>query len=616
MNKRKKSCPVATKEDGALPVVKKVKKKCLQPGEEQAVDTVETECKTVTEEKESEDITIKPAEDERLANRSYNVDRTEHRTNMILQEVEEKGCRANGSQDGDNFLFPLSQNSVGKYVPVFAKPKSRLSCSNSVKPDVENTAKESLNDSKVDVDNSPQNMDLGSSGFYLPAAKHQMQISQQPPEQTACTIISSQLNPKGPGKEQQDTETDDDCVKQRSNGDVLLSDTQIGTQFVDHETKELACHSDQQNPYTHEEKNKKNKLNHHPVEMDVLCSTPIPIAHSTPYESLPTQSDSKPQNSGTCLSDELLHHCLYQKKTDVVPVSHNELTLCQDVKRECTIAIDKEVSENEEGCVLVSETLKNSGYEERTRNLPVVCEMLNGSEANRQELAVQMNLIASTPAQNDLKGATCLPSTDALSSNSLHQSFDTNVVIQLENTFNSQTDVIDRYKNVNEELQEPLGSVTRLSIAMGNAVQQNIDDDWSDINGPCSSGTKVTISTILHKDSDDHQVKPQLQPSQRFMQDKTADIKILPVHQDKTETESQKITQNVCKSFHSHDINMEQCNSVNCNNPGEETKQLDQEKLNNSYSNSLITADSTAQSAAGLEEREQASCCFREHWGF
>ncbi|XP_048473733.1 uncharacterized protein LOC109916462 [Rhincodon typus] len=601
MNKRKKSFPVATK-DGTIPVVKKVKKKCFQSGEEQDTDTIETECKTVTKEQETEDVSIKPAKEEKLANSNNNVEHTEHRTSMILQEGEEKACGANRSQDGEHFLFPLSQNSVGKYVPVFAKPKSRLSRSNSVKHDVENTGKESLNNSKVDGNNSPQNMDLGSSEFYLPAAKHQMQISQQPPEQTACNTTSNQLNPEGSGKE-----IDDDSVKERSNDDVLPSDMQIRTQFVGHETKEQACHSDQKNLKISEEKNKKNKLDHHQAEMDVLYSTPIPIAHSTPYESLPTQSDSKTQNSGTCLSDELLHHCLYQEKTDVVPVSHDELTLCQDVKKECTIASSKEVAENEEGCVLVSETLKNSGYKGKTNNLPVVCEMLTGSEVNRQELAVQMNLIASTPAQNDLKGTTCLQSTEDFCSNSLHPSFATNVVNQMDYTFNSQTDVIDRQKYVKEELQEPPSSVARLSIAIGNNVQQNIDacqkDD--DTNGPCSSGTEVTISTILHIDSDDYQVKPQLQSSQCFLEDKTVGIEheILPGYQNEMDIESQKITQNVCKSFHSHEVNIEQCSSVNCSHPGEETNQLKQEKLSNNHSNSLIMTALTAQSHAGLEEQ-------------
>ncbi|XP_048378111.1 uncharacterized protein LOC125447602 [Stegostoma tigrinum] len=601
MNKRKKSFSVATK-DGTIPVVKKVKMKCLQPGEEEDADTIETECKTVTEEQETEDISIKPAEEEQLATSNNNVEHTEHRTSMILQEVEEKGCRTNSSQNGEHFLFPLSQNSVGKYVPVFAKPKSRLSRCNSVKHDVENTGKQSLNSSKVDGNSSPQHMDLGSSEFYLPAAKHQMQISQQPSEQIACSTTSNHSNPEESGKE-----TDDDSVKERSNGDVFPSDMQIRTQFVSHETKEQACHSDQKNLKISVENNKKNKLDHHPAEMDVLYSTPIPIANSTPYESLPTLSDSKTQNLGTCLSDEPLDHCLYQEKTDVVPVSHDKLTLFQDVKKECTIASSKEVTENEEGCVLVSETLKNSGYKGKSDNLPVVCEMLTGSEVNRQELAVQMNLIASTPAKNDLKDTICLQSTEDFCSNSLHQSFATNVLNQMDFTFNSQTDVIDRQKYVKEELQEPPSSAARLSITVGNNVQQNIDacqkDD--DMNGPCSSGTEVTISTILHKDSDAHQVKPQLQSSQCFLEDKTVEIEheVLPGRQDKMDIESQKITQNICKSFHSHEVNIEQCSSVNCSNPGEETKQLNQEKLSNNHSHCLIMTALTAQSHAGLEKQ-------------
>ncbi|XP_041032894.1 uncharacterized protein LOC121271191 isoform X2 [Carcharodon carcharias] len=129
----------------------------------------------MTEEQETEDITMKPSEEEELASRSHSVERTEKRTVLVAQEVGEKGCRENGSQDREHFLFPLSQNSLGKYVPVFPKLKSRLSRHNPVRNDVEIQEKESLNNSKVEGDSSPQNMDLENSGLCLPAAKHQLQ---------------------------------------------------------------------------------------------------------------------------------------------------------------------------------------------------------------------------------------------------------------------------------------------------------------------------------------------------------------------------------------------------------------------------------------------------------
>ncbi|XP_067876900.1 uncharacterized protein [Heterodontus francisci] len=630
MNKRKKSLPVAAKEDGALlPVEKKVRKKRLQPGEEQNTDTVETECKTMTEEQGMADITIKPTEGEELESRSHSMECTEQRTGLIPQEVEGKGCRANGSQDGEHFLFPLSQNSVGKYVPVFAKPKNRLSRSNSVRHDMENTDKVSLSNGNVEGDDSSQNMNLEGLGFCLPAAKHQVQVSQQPLEQIAFN--KSQLNAQESGKEQQKTETDEDSVKQWNNGDVLLSGMQMGTELVGLERKELTCHSDQKNPDITEVENKSNKLDHHQFEMDVLCSTPIPIAHSTADDQPLTQSECKTQNSRTRFFEgepdfELLHHSLYQEKTDDVPVTSEELTVCQGVKRECTIAITKDVDWNVERCVLVPEAFKNYSCKEKTHNLLVVSEELTGREVNREELAVQMNLTKNLLAQNDLKDRTCSQPTDLLCSNNLHQSLDTIAKNQVANTFNSQADIMDRHRNVNEERQEPPSYKAKLSIVVRNNVLQNFtacqkcfDGDWPDMNDPCNSGTEVTSSKILRKDPDDHQVKPQQQPNQCFLEDKTIAIEheTLPVHQDEMgiagNPENQKITQNLCKSFNEHDVNIEGCSSANCNNTGQETKQMTQEVLYNSHSNSPIITDCAGQihNSAAQRQTELGEQCLR-----
>ncbi|XP_067829218.1 uncharacterized protein [Heptranchias perlo] len=629
MSKRKKFLPVAAREgDGALlPIVKKVRKKHLQPGEEQNTDTVETECKTVTEGQGTEDITMKPTEEEELVNRSHDKDHTEQRTDLIAQEVEEKGCRANGSQDGEHFLLPLSQNSAGKYVPVFAKPKKRLSRSNSVRHVMENVDRESLNNSKVEGDDGSQNMDLEGSGSCLPAVKHQVQESSQPPEQIACNTTTSQLT----AKEQQETETDEDCVKQGSDGDVSLSGIQVGTEHVGREIEELTCHPDQKNSDITEIKNKSNKLDSIQFEMDVLCSALIPIAHSTADERPLTPSEHKTQNSSTHFSEEeldceLLSHTLYQEKTDDVSITHEELTICQGVKKECTIAINKDVDRNVESSVLVPETLRNSSCREKTHNVLEICEELTLREVNKCELAVQMNLTTDLLAQSDLKYATCSQPTDLLCSNTLHQLFDTNAENQVENTtFNSQFDIMDRHKNVNEELQEPSSyeHEAKLSTATRNGAMQSFDgsqkgfdSDWSDMNVPCSSGTEVTGNKILHKDSDDHHVKLQQQPRQCFPEVKTMEIEheTLPGHQGEmgiaSNLETQKIIQNFCKSFNGHGINIEGCNSANCSNAGEESKQLIQEVLNNRHSDSPLSTDyadqkcnSAAQSQAGLGEQ-------------
>ncbi|XP_072347222.1 uncharacterized protein [Scyliorhinus torazame] len=603
MHKRKKTLPVATKVDGTLlPVVKKARKKNVQPDEEQNTDTFETEDKTTTEEQETEDITMKPAEEEELASGSLSVEHAEKRTGQVEQEIEGKGDRANRSQDGEHFLFPLSQNSLGKYVPVFPKLKNRLSRSNLVKHDIEITDKESLRNSNVEGDKNPQDMDLEISGCCLPAAKHQVQMSQQSPEQTACNATSSQPPAKESGKEQKETEAAGRCVKERSDGDVALSDAQMGADMrhVGHEAEELTCPSDQRNSDITEVENESNKLDQHLFEMDMLCRTPIPIAHSTPDEQPLTQSECTRRSFSKDEPDfELSRNSLYQEQTDVVPVAHEELALCQGAAREYTIAINKDVDGTEERCVLPAEVYKNSSCREKTDNLVVVSEELTGSEGNRQELAVPMNLTTDRPAQNDLKDETCSQSTDLLCSSTLHHSLESNAVIQVKNTFNSQADTMDRHKNASEELQESPSCEAELSVATRNdSVLQDVDacqkdGDWSDLSGPNNSRTAVAIAKTLHKDSGGHQPGPQPQPSPRFPGDKTMEIdrETLPERRGEMEIENQKITQNLCKSFHGQAVPNERCNSTNCSNAGEETKQLIQEVLNNSHSNSLLTAD-------------------------
>uniref|UniRef100_UPI00398E9E33 uncharacterized protein isoform X2 n=1 Tax=Pristiophorus japonicus TaxID=55135 RepID=UPI00398E9E33 len=614
MSKRKKSHPVAAKEDGtSSPMAKKVRKKPLRPDEEQNTDTVETECRIVAEGQGTEDITVKPIEGEELVSRSHDIELTDQRTDLTAQQVEDKGCRANGSQDGEHFLFQLSQNSAGKYIPVFRKQKNRLSRSNPARHIMENTENESLN-GKVEGDDSSQNMDLESSEFCLPAARHQVPVSQQPPEQIACNTRSA----KEAGKEQQGTETDGECVKQVSDGDASLSGLQIGTEHVGRVMEEFTCRSDQKNSDITEVKS--NKMDGRQFEMDVLCSAPIPLAHSTADERPLTHSEHKTQDSSPHFSEEepdsvLLHHSLYQEKTDDVPVTHEELTVWQGVKMECTIAINKDVYGDVESSVLVPEAFKNSNCRKKAHSALVVCEEVTGREVNKQELAAQMNLTTDIHAQSDLKDATCSQPTD-LCFSTLHQSLDTSQVVN--DTFNFQADTMDRHKNVNEE---PPSCEVKLSPAVRNGVLQNVDDyqkgfdgDWSDLNAPCSSRTEGTDSQILHQDSDDHYVEFQQQPSQCFLEDKTIEIECETLHSHQGEmciasNPENQIIQNFCKSFNGRGINMERRNSESCSNAGEERKRLIQVVLNNSRGNSPVSTDSVgekcnsaAQSQAGLAE--------------
>ncbi|XP_055519859.1 uncharacterized protein LOC129714339 [Leucoraja erinacea] len=595
MSKRKMSIPART-----------LRKKRFQAGKDQNTDTMEIECNTATERQGTEGIAMEPGEDEEPVTINHNLECKKQRTDLDVSAVEEKG-RVNGSQEGEQLSFPLSQNSAGRYVPVFPKPKNRLARSDSLKNVLQKTSKESSNISKTEGDDRSHGVVLEGSGFSLATTKHQEQTSQQPSEQFASD--ASQLDSKVSGNMQQEIFTDDNCIQQGSNNCVSHSTMQVGTDFVDHSIEGLMCYSNPINPDVTEGKNNSSKLGSHQYEMDALCSTPIPVAHSTAFEPL-TQTECKTQNLSTSISggepnNELLHH-FSQETIDKVPVTHEEVA-SQNKQSKWALVISKNADKNVESSVLAPEELKDITCIEETRH--VVCEV---SEANKQEqeLLVQMNMTG------DLKGTKC--------SQPVGLSLDTNAENQLEtyNTnsqpnimdkcqINSQPDVRDKCGNVNAKMPESPNSV-RNRLLMNFESQNGSNSNWSDMNVPAPS---MIDRLILHRDSGGQDVKLQEQLSQCFSEVKRTES-VSEMHpSDQAETdiagshEHQEITQNSYETIHVCGDNIEGCNSINCHSADEETKLLIQEALSENHDSGAISTDTGDQKCDSFGQGRPGERC-------
>ncbi|XP_069783380.1 uncharacterized protein [Narcine bancroftii] len=561
MSKRKKSASaIKGKVDGALLSVERtLQKKHFQPGEEQNGDTVEAECKTMTERQGTEDIAMKPGEDEEPVTISHNIECKRQRTELIVPAVEEKDCRVNGSQEEEHLSLPLSQNSAGKYVPVFQKPKNQRCRRDSWKNSIVNTNKESSNIIKTEGDDRSHNVVLECSEFC------QVQIFQQTTEQVA--FQSSHLDSEVSKDEQQETLADKDCVQQGSSNCVSLSGIQLGTDFMDRAGEGLACYSDPIKSAVNEVRNKSSTLDNLQCEMGVLCSTPIPVAHNTVLEPPLTQSELKTLTLSSCFSDaepnnELMHHSFYQEIIDKVPVTPEELAVSQREPAEHSTAT-KENADNVEDSVQTPGVLMDFSYREKTPN--VVCEKM------KVKLFVQMNLSTDLFAQSDTK-ETCSQPADL--------SLDTNAENQRGNYhFNSQSNKIDEHRNVNGKLPESSNSTKYRALKNDNDCQKSSNGNCSDSVNITSQST--TDNIILCKDTSGEDTNFQQQPNQCFSDVKRMDIesKLHPDDQaekDITQNQYQKIVQNPCET-------------------GEETKEQILEALSENYGNGAFSTDSADQ---------------------
>ncbi|XP_072104257.1 uncharacterized protein [Mobula birostris] len=182
MSKRKKSVPARKEHEPSLHVARTLRKKHFQSAKDQKTDTTGEECKTTAEQHGTEDVALKPSEDKEPVTISHNMECKKQRTDLTVPAVEEKVSRVNISQE-EHLALPLSQNSAGRYVPVFPKPKNRLIPSDSLKRVMVKPNKESANVSKTEGDDSSHNLVLESSGFCLAATEQQVQASQQSSEQ-------------------------------------------------------------------------------------------------------------------------------------------------------------------------------------------------------------------------------------------------------------------------------------------------------------------------------------------------------------------------------------------------------------------------------------------------
>ncbi|XP_059847963.1 uncharacterized protein LOC132406380 [Hypanus sabinus] len=564
MSKRKKSAP-ARKEDGtSLHIARTLRKKHFQSDKDQNTDTTGEECKITTEQHDTEDVALKPREDKEPITISHNLECKKQRTDLTVPAVEEKVSRVNMSQE-EHLALALSQNSAGRYVPVFPKPKNRLIQCDSSKNVMVKPNKESANVSKTEGDDSSHNLVLESSGFCLAATEQQVQASQQPSEQIA--LNSSHLVSNVSEKEQQETRVDEDCIHQGSKSSVSLSRMQEGTDFVDHAIEGLTCYSDSMNSAVTEVRQESSQLH----EMVVLCSTPIPVAPSTAFEQPLTQSQHRTLNLSSSFSkSERLHHSLYQEINDKGLVTHEELAISQNEQTTSTIAINN-TDQNVESRIHTPEVLRNFSYGEKIHN--VVCE---GIDVNKQEAFTRMTLVTDPFAQSDLKETTCSRPADL--------SLDTNAENQLE-TFSSssQANIIDEHQNVNEKLPMSPRSVRNFVSKNYDDYQKDSNGNWSDVNVSGHSVTEMTDNIILPKDSVDQDVKSKyvseierIHPGDQTENDMATNHKY------------QKIILESYETFHGCG-GIEGCNSVNCGNASEETKLLIQETLSENQGKGAIS---------------------------